>query len=143
MYCDARRNPLTRCHKSGEESSRSSGSSEREMPRRMHDGISVGVWAVGKVGWVGDGSAESRISGLKERERGQQLAHRWRRSDGRRRNLVKPLRRETRMSHTPPAPVRSGVMRGVMMQLSRRSSSAPSQRKRDCVTVSCTAPNVK
>lgn len=62
-----------------------------------------------------------RQPGLKERERGQQLAHgahRWRPSDGRQRKLVKHLRWETRMSHTPPAPVHSGVMSAVLMQLS-------------------------
>lgn len=51
--------------------------------------------------------AESRVPGqlgLKERERGQQLAHgahRWRPSDGRPRSLVKHLRWETWMSHSP------------------------------------------
>lgn len=84
--------------KSGEGSSRSSGRSWCERLRRLLGGILVGVWVLGKVGGWEVVYAERRVPGqlgLKERERGQQLAHgarRWRPSVGRRRNLVKHLR---------------------------------------------------
>lgn len=84
--------------KSGEGSSGSSGRSECERLRRLLGGIFLGVWVVDNVGGQEGVYAESRVPvqlGLKERERGQQLAHgahRWRPSDGRPRSLVKHLR---------------------------------------------------